>query len=64
MRYYLYLIKRKRFIIWIITIIFLIIYSFRFIDKNIKPTVAAISEIRARSVTTQAINDTIKTKIR
>jgi sporulation protein YunB len=40
------------------------IYLYRFIDKNIKPTVTAISEIKARSVTTQAINDTIKMKIK
>ncbi len=37
---------------------------YKYIDKNIRPTVVAISEIRARSVTTQAINDTIKTKIK
>lgn len=64
MRYYLYLIKRKRFIVWIIALIMLNIYLYRFIDKNIKPTVTAISEIKARSVTTQAINDTIKMKIK
>lgn len=50
--------------IWIIIIILFIIYMFRYIDKNIKPTVVAISEIRARSVTTQTINDTIKLKIK
>lgn len=64
MRYYLLLIKRKRFIIWIIAIMVLLVYLYRFIDVNIKPTVVAIAEIKARSVTTQAINDTIKTKIR
>ena len=64
MRYYLLLIKRKRFTIWIIAIIVLLVYLYRFIDVNIKPTVVAIAEIKARSVTTQAINDTIKTKIR
>ncbi len=64
MRYYSHLIKSKRYIIWIIAIIVLFVYLFRFIDKNIKPTVVAIAEIRARAVTTQAINDTIKTKIR
>jgi sporulation protein YunB len=42
----------------------LLVYLYRFIDVNIKPTVVAIAEIKARSVTTQAINDTIKTKIR
>lgn len=42
----------------------MIIYILRYTDKNIKPTVVAISEIRARAVTTQAINDTIKNKIK
>jgi sporulation protein YunB len=42
----------------------LLVYLYRFIDVNIKPTIVAIAEIKARSVTTQAINDTIKTKIR
>ena len=64
MRNYLYQVKKKRSMLWIIAIIVLIVYLFRYIDKNIKPTVIAISEIRARSVTTQAINDTIKMKIR
>ena len=64
MRYYFYLIRKKRTIIWIIALLLLGIYIFRYIDKNIKPTVVAISEIRARAVTTQAINDTIKNKIK
>ncbi len=64
MKYYFYLAKRKKAMIWIIIIILFIIYMFRYIDKNIKPTVVAISEIRARSVTTQTINDTIKLKIK
>ena len=64
MKYYLYIIRRKRFILWIIALIVLVLYMYKYIDKNIRPTVVAISEIRARSVTTQAINDTIKTKIK
>lgn len=64
MRYYIYLVRKKRTIIWIIALLALGIYIFRYTDKNIKPTVIAISEIRARAVTTQAINDTIKNKIK
>ena len=64
MKYYFYLAKRKKTMIWTIIIILFIIYIFRYVDKNIKPTVVAISEIRARSVTTQTINDTIKSKIK
>ena len=36
----------------------------KYIDNNIKPTIVAISEIRSRSITTQAINNTIRTKIK
>jgi len=61
---YIHLIRKKRSIIWIIALLILIIYLFRYTDKNIKPTVVAISEIRARAITTQAINDTIKNKIK
>lgn len=64
MRHYLYIIKRKKYILWIIALILLGLYIYKYIDKNITPTVIAISEIRARSVTTQAINDTIKEKIK
>ncbi|NLJ99030.1 MAG: sporulation protein YunB [Tissierellia bacterium] len=64
MKYYLYKIKRKGFILWIITLIILGVYIYKYIDKNILPTVIAISEIKAKAVTTEAINDTIKTKIK
>ena len=64
MKHYFYLAKKKKALIWTIIIILLIIYMFRYVDKNIKPTVIAISEIRARSITTQTINDTIKSKIK
>lgn len=64
MKRYINIIKRKGFILWIITLLILGIYIYKYIDKNILPTVVAISEIKAKSVTTQAINDTIKTKIR
>ena len=62
MKYYISLLKKKRCLIWIIALLILGIYVFKYIDRNIKPTVIAISEVRARSVTTQAINDTIKTR--
>jgi sporulation protein YunB len=42
----------------------LIIYTFNYIDRNIRPSIIAISEIKAKQVTTQAINNTIKTKIK
>jgi len=42
----------------------LIIYTFNYIDKNIRPSIVAISEVKAKQVTTQAINNTIKSKIK
>ncbi len=39
------------------------LYFYNYIDKNIRPTVIAISEIQARTITTEAINETIKSKI-
>lgn len=51
-------------ILWIITILLIILYIYKFIDKKIVPTVKAVAEIKARSVTTETINDTIKNKIR
>ncbi|MCF6466478.1 sporulation protein YunB [Clostridium sp. Cult2] len=64
MKHYLYIIKRKRLILWIIVLLLIGLYIYKYIDKNITPTVMAIAEIRARSVTTEAINDTIKNKIK
>lgn len=64
MKYYLHIIKRKRLIFWIVALLLLGFYIYKYIDKNIAPTVIAIAEIRARSVTSEAINDTIKNKIK
>lgn len=64
MKHYLSRNKRKKFILWIITLLLVCIYIYRYVDKNISPTVAAIAEIRAKAVTTEAINDTIKKRIK
>lgn len=64
MRRFSYIIKKRATIIWIIVLISLILYIYKYIDSNIKPTIISISEIRARSITTQAINNTIRTKIK
>lgn len=64
MKYKFYVNRRKKSILWIIALILLLLYMYKFIDKNIKPTIIAISEIRARSITTQTINDTIRIKIK
>ncbi len=64
MKYNFYLNRRKKSLLWIITLILLFLYIYKLVDRNIRPTVIAISEIRARAVTTQTINDTIRIKIK
>ncbi len=59
--YFVY--KKKKHILYIIIIIAIILYLYNYIDKNIRPTVVAISEIEARAITTEAINETVKHKI-
>lgn len=56
--------KERRGIVLFVIIISSILYLYFYVDKNIKPTLVALAEIRAKSVTTKAINDTIKTKIK
>ncbi|MBS4534263.1 sporulation protein YunB [Clostridium sp. D2Q-14] len=51
-----------RYIVIVLIIVFLI-YGFRILDRNIRPTILAISEVRARMVATQVINDAVKEKI-
>lgn len=53
----------KKGYIFIVFLIVLIIYSFLIIDKNIRPTILAISQVKARMVATQAINDAVKENI-
>jgi sporulation protein YunB len=39
------------------------IYSYYILERNIKPTLLAMSEINARLIATQAINDAVNSKI-
>lgn len=64
MRYYFNILKRKKLILWIIALLILGLYIYKYIDKNIRPSIVAISEVRARQVTAQVINNTIKEKIK
>ncbi|HSH35997.1 sporulation protein YunB [Schnuerera sp.] len=64
MKYYLYILKRKRLVLWLIALLLVGLYIYKYIDKNIVPTVVAISQIRARAITSEAINATIKNKIK
>ena len=63
MRNYFYFLRRKRYFIWIIALFLFVIYMYKYIDKNIKPTIVAVSEVQARQVAIKTINDTIKNKI-
>lgn len=58
-----HLFKGNKHIVWIVLVIFIGIYIFRYIDKNIKPTLVAISEIKAKAIATQIVNDSISAKI-
>lgn len=56
--------KRKRFFIIVIILLVLSIYGFILIDRNVKPTLLAVSEVQARKIATQAINEAVKNKIK
>lgn len=56
--------KRKKAFFIIIAILVVLVYGFVWVDKNIKPTVLAISEVQARKVATQAINEAVKNIIK
>ncbi|MBS4539628.1 sporulation protein YunB [Clostridium sp. D2Q-11] len=53
---------KKRYVVIVVIIVFLF-YGFIIVDRNIRPTILAISEVKARMVATQAINDAVKEKI-
>lgn len=55
--------RRGKSLFWIIIILILGLLIFKYLDRNIRPTVNAISRIKATSVTTEAINDTIQKKM-
>ncbi|WP_352419887.1 sporulation protein YunB [Proteiniborus sp.] len=56
--------KKKKVFAIVVIILVLSIYGFVWVDKNIKPTVLAISEVQARKIATQAINEAVKNKIK
>ncbi|WP_425446058.1 sporulation protein YunB [Dethiothermospora halolimnae] len=55
--------KKKGFFIAIVLILVFSIYGFIIVEKNIKPTILAMSEAKARMIATQAINEAVQTKI-
>ncbi|HHV45445.1 MAG TPA: sporulation protein YunB [Tissierellia bacterium] len=64
MKHYSVFLRRRKFLLWIIALLMFILYIYKYIDKNVRPSIIAISEVRAKQVTIQAINDTIKNKIK
>lgn len=54
---------RKKFSISVILFAILLIYSYYIVERNIKPTIFAMSEINARLIATQAINEAVNNKI-
>jgi len=64
-RYKTYSPKKKKIILFfIIMLVFIImLYLYMYIEKNIRPKIKAMSEIKARLIATQAINDAVSQKI-
>ena len=54
---------RKKVFLSFVLLIIISIYSYYIIEKNIKPTILAMSEINARLIATQAINEAVRSKI-
>lgn len=54
--------KRKLFFVLTLLAI-MIIYSYYIIERNIKPTISAMSEINARLIATKAINEAVNRQI-
>ncbi|MGE5630988.1 MAG: sporulation protein YunB [Caulobacteraceae bacterium] len=53
---------KKKFVFTMMVLMIMVIYTYYFTEKNIKPTILAMSEIRARLIATQAINDAVRQK--
>jgi len=54
---------RKKFFFSFVLLIIISIYSYYIVEKNIRPTILAMSEINARLIATQAINEAVRSKI-
>ncbi|MTI70929.1 MAG: sporulation protein YunB [Firmicutes bacterium] len=56
--------RKKKTFIAIVILLVAFIYLFIIVDRNLKPTVLALSEVKARMIGTQAINDAVSMKIK
>lgn len=54
----------KGLFFFIVILLVLTIYGFILVDRNIKPSILAMSEVKARMIATQAINDAVTEKIK
>jgi sporulation protein YunB len=54
---------KKKFFFSAVLLIIMSIYSYYIVERNIKPTILAMSEINARLIATQAINEAVRSKI-
>jgi len=54
---------KKKFFFSTVLLIIMSIYSYYIVERNIKPTILAMSEINARLIATQAINEAVRSKI-
>lgn len=55
--------RNRSIIIWLVLIMVVAIYVFNYIDKNIKPSLIAFSEVKAKAIATQSINESVKAKL-
>ncbi len=53
----------KKFFFTMLVFAIMLIYSYYILERNIKPTMLAMSEINARLIATQAINDAVSSQI-
>jgi sporulation protein YunB len=54
---------KKKFFFSVMVFAIMLIYSYYILERNIKPTIIAMSEINARLIATQAINEAVNSKI-
>ncbi|HYE83674.1 MAG TPA: sporulation protein YunB, partial [Clostridia bacterium] len=54
---------KRKFFISIVLLFIMLVYSYYILERNIKPTILAMSEINARLIATQAINEAVRSKI-
>ena len=55
--------SKKKFFLSVMLLAIMLIYSYYVVERNIKPTILAMSEINARLIATQAINEAVNSKI-